>query len=240
LLLIGLAGCFKTEAPDSGGDSPLWDTTLIIKGAVVSSDSILRRSWVEEGESRRLKVFLDKCSRGGEVKVGFLGGSITAGALASVDSNRYSTLLLRFLRKAYPSAVFREINAGMGATGSRFGCSRMREDLLSQGPDLVILEFAVNDDPADSLNEWAYEGLLRQWPGPTLLFQTMKQSGDSLNQAAQARLGSHYALPVISYLRAMRPWVASGLVPWSTLARDELHPNDTGHAACASDPGFAG
>ena len=37
------------------------------------------------------------------------------------------------------------INAGIGATDSDYGCLRVQRDVLSQNPDLVIVEFAVND-----------------------------------------------------------------------------------------------
>jgi lysophospholipase L1-like esterase len=77
----------------------------------------------------------------GEIKVGYLGGSITAQAGYRVKS-------LAHFRTMFPAAKFSEINAAIGGTGSDLGVFRVQQDVLDQHPDLLFVEFAVNDGGA--------------------------------------------------------------------------------------------
>jgi hypothetical protein len=75
---------------------------------------------------------------GAELKIGYLGGSITA-------QNGWRVQTLAHFKKANPHAAFTEINAAIGGTGSDLGVFRVQQDVLSKGPDLLFVEFAVND-----------------------------------------------------------------------------------------------
>lgn len=216
----------------------LWDTAFKVEAVAFPSDSIMTRAVVHPGNNYRLSKFFQKCSTTKEVKVGFIGGSITEGALAYGDGARYSSRLCEFLGKSFPGVNFKEVNAGIGATTSRFACSRVHDDLLAQKPDMIVIEFAVNDDINDSATSAAtVEGLVRQSlqlaDVPVVLFQTMNRIGDSINHSVQKKVARHYGLPVISYRNACWPLVASGKIPWTILSPDEVHPNNTGHLVCA-------
>jgi lysophospholipase L1-like esterase len=185
-----------------------------------------------------MDAFLRKCAAGGEVRVGFIGGSITEGALAGTLRNRYSSRFCGFLGKRFPKARFKEINAGIGATDSRYGCSRANADLLDEAPDLIVLEYAVNDDPRDSAYATStMEGLIRKCLAatyaPILLFQTMNRNGDSLNHRYQTHLADHYGLPVISYRDGVFPEIAAGSLRADAVFADAVHPNALGHLTCA-------
>ncbi len=80
-----------------------------------------------------------------EFTVGFIGGSITEGAHAATRKERYSSKTVELLGDKYPSVDFREINAGIGGTGSNLGVFRMKRDLIAYSPDMVFIEFSVND-----------------------------------------------------------------------------------------------
>ncbi len=80
-----------------------------------------------------------------KIKLGFLGGSITLGAGASNPDKCYRSLVTKALNEHYPNVEFENINAAIGGTGSGFGLFRMDEDLLAHMPDIIIVEFAVND-----------------------------------------------------------------------------------------------
>ncbi len=110
-------------------------------------------------------------------------------------------------------------------------------DLLSRQPDLVFVDFAVNDKASPELAE-SYEGLVRQIlvspkkPAVVLVFMTRN---DGVNaQEWQAKIGSLYHLPMVSYHDALWPEVQAGRMPWSQIGADYIHPNDIGHAYLAS------
>src|ERR1700710_2707719 len=92
----------------------------------------------------------------GEIKVGYLGGSITAQAGYRVKS-------LAHFRTMFPQAKFTEINAAIGGTGSDLGVFRVKQDVLDQHPDLMFVEFAVNDGSAAPEQIFrCMEGIVRQ------------------------------------------------------------------------------
>ncbi len=88
------------------------------------------------------------------LRIGYFGGSITAGA-GSSDSERtcYRAIITQYLRDKYPESEITEINSAIGGTGTSYGMFRMVPDLLTRRPDLVFIEFAVNDygDSYDSI-----------------------------------------------------------------------------------------
>ncbi|MDB6175664.1 MAG: acyl-CoA thioesterase [Chthoniobacteraceae bacterium] len=91
-----------------------------------------------------------------EMKVGYLGGSITAQAGWRPKS-------LAHFQATYPAVKFSEINAAIGGTGSDLGVFRLKQDLLDLNPDLLFVEFAVNDAGAEPEQiVRCMEGIVRQ------------------------------------------------------------------------------
>jgi lysophospholipase L1-like esterase len=198
------------------------------------TDDIVARSQLSTGDLGRLARVFAKARRGEPVTLGVIGGSITVGAIASSPANSYSGLLLAWWRKRFPECEINLINAGVGGTGSMYGALRAGRDLLSGTPDLVVIEFAVNDNWTDGE---AYEGLVRQVlsqpnrPAAILLFMMWERGGN--DQEMQAKVGTHYHLPMVSFRDAMWPEMAAGRMKWSDYIVDTVHPNDAGHAAVA-------
>jgi lysophospholipase L1-like esterase len=198
------------------------------------TSDIVARSQLSTGELGRLAKVFAKARRGEPIKLGVIGGSITVGAIASNPGNSYSGLLLAWWRERFPKCEIDLINAGVGGTGSMYGALRAGRDLLSGSPDLVVIEFAVNDNWTDGE---AYEGLVRQvlaqpnQPAVILLFMMWERGGN--DQEMQAKVGMHYNLPMVSFRDAMWPEMAAGRLKWSDYIVDTVHPNDAGHAAAA-------
>ena len=78
-------------------------------------------------------------------KVVYLGGSITEGAGASSVDTCYASLTSKWLEERYPNVKIESVNAGIGGTPSSFGMCRCKRDVLTHNPDMVFVEFAVND-----------------------------------------------------------------------------------------------
>jgi len=99
---------------------------------------------------------LAKLKAGKEVRVGYFGGSITAAAGWRVKS-------LKWLQEQYPAAKLSEINAAIGGTGSDLGVFRAQHDVLQFKPDLLFVEFAVNDGGSGPEQiQRCMEGIVRQ------------------------------------------------------------------------------
>ena len=117
----------------------------------------------------------------GNLYVAYLGGSITEGAggtssitykdnAGSGHARWSSQLTKRYFAQKYPNKNVIEVNAGVGGTTSDLGLFRMQKDIIdkcgSEGPDVVFVEFAVNDtytcvtNPVESQKRM--EGIVRQ------------------------------------------------------------------------------
>ena len=103
-----------------------------------------------------LPHFFQKLEQHQPVTIGYLGGSITEAAGYRVQTEQY-------FKENYPHSNITAINAGVGGTGSALGAFRVGPEILQHQPDLVFIEFAVNDAETDSLMVCnAIEGIIRQ------------------------------------------------------------------------------
>ena len=192
----------------------------------------LDRSIVSEGDQVRIANVIKKAKRGEPVTIAVIGGSITQGASAS-NGNSYAKRLEAWWRTTFPDSELTFINAGVGGTGSVLGVQRVQKNVLNEKPDLVIVEFSVNDTD-EPLCQETYEGLVRKIlkqsnnPAVILLFM-MDQNGNN-TQRIHSEIGKRYNLPMISYRNALLSKTGMMLYQWSEISPDYIHPNDTGHA----------
>ncbi|HEY7118546.1 MAG TPA: GDSL-type esterase/lipase family protein [Tepidisphaeraceae bacterium] len=152
-----------------------------------------------------LPNFLAKLNtKGAQVRIAYLGGSITA-------QEGWRSRTLAYFQKSYPDAKVSPINAAIGGTGSDLGVFRLKHDVLDQRPDLVFVEFAVNDGgQAPERIYRSMEGIVRQaWRAypdcdicfvytitdtliPPLYDGKMQRSA-----SAMERVADHYGIPSI-------------------------------------------
>ncbi len=200
----------------------------------VTTPAIRDRGLVSPGDTTRLASVMAKARRGEAICVAAIGGSITAGGLQTKDpQNRYVARVAAWFTQAFPQAKVRFVNAGIGGTNSLYGAMRVRRDVLSKQPDLVIVEYAVNDNHPVPMFWASYEGVLRQilreprHPAVVQLFFMQRQGQNA--QETQHMLGRHYDLPMVSFRDAWWPELYRGRAQWETMYADVVHPNDTGH-----------
>ena len=196
------------------------------------------KGMINRGNWARLKEVMRRAEAGDRITVGFIGGSITQGAVASYHSNCYAHLVFEWFEKTFPKSAFTYVNAGIGGTSSQFGVARADRDLLVYVPDIVFIEFSVNDSN-DDFHAETYEGLVRRIyganvkPAVILLHNIMYNTGDTAEEK-HSMIGKHYNLPCIS----MRPTLYEEIRKKNINARevtpDDLHPNTVGHALVAS------
>ena len=192
------------------------------------------RGLVSAGDPARIQAVLAKARRGEPVCVAAIGGSITAGGANTKDpERRYIRQVAQWFEQTFPGLKVRMINAGIGATNSGFGALRVQRDVIAHQPDLVIVEYAVNDDTGIAKLDESYEGVLRQLLNSSTnravveLFFMHKDGHNA--QPEQTVLGRHYGLPMISFRDAVWPELESGGLKWETIYDDVVHPNDAGH-----------
>lgn len=210
-------------------------------GASDPLDALAPQSLVSTGNLARLDRVFERAEAGRHITVGVIGGSITEGAAATEPKYRYANLVARWFAKTFPKAKVSLVNAGVGATGTHYGCLRAHRDLLSHHPNFVIVEFAVNDGPGKSYSE-TYEGVIRQilsdpnHPAVMELFLIFNHNGAS-EEIPEEKIGYHYGLPMISYYNVVWPLLRAKKLAWSAVQSlafpGDFHPNNRGHALIA-------
>ncbi|MCR9232570.1 MAG: GDSL-type esterase/lipase family protein [bacterium] len=189
---------------------------------------------------------LQKLQQGKEVNVAYLGGSITA-------ANGWRVKTTRWLKEAFPKARIHEIHAAIGGTGSDLGVFRLQRDVLDHKPDLVFVEFAVNDGGRQPEAIWdSMDGIVRQiWqanPQTDICFvytfrvnyeKELREGECPRAASAMELLADHYGIPSINValkiaeleqqgklkFQSDKP-LADGIIQFS---KDGVHPLDQGH-----------
>ena len=187
----------------------------------------------------RLKNLMKRAANGESLVIGFLGGSITQGSLSSTPKTCYAYLVYEWWKKSFPNAAFSFVNGGIGGTTSHYGGARAWKDVLCYRPDIVTVDFSVNDD-ANEFFEETYEGTLRRLlaapssPAVVVLNNVFYDTGKNA-QDYHNRIADHYGIPHVSIKDIVYPDVESGKIVRADITPDNLHPNDKGHRLVADE-----
>jgi len=169
-----------------------------------------------------LPNFLAKANTAGaEVKIAYFGGSITA-------QNGWRPKTLAYFQKTYPTAKFSEVNAAIGGTGSDLGVFRLKQDVLDKSPDLMFVEFAVNDGGAPPEQIFrCMEGIVRQtWkalPNCDICFvytlteqlaPPMLEGKFQRSASAMEKIADTYGIPTIHMAMEVAKLAKAGKLQW--------------------------
>ena len=167
-----------------------------------------------------------------------------------VDSlHAYPNLLRVALAKQYPHAVINVIVTGVGGEDSSKGAGRFDTDVLALKPDVVLIDYALNDRriglDAARRNWETMIGKAKAAGARVILFTpTPDRSAkpdspdDPLNQhAAQIRnLAAEHHVGLVDSLAAFEREIARG-TDLSEMMAQANHPNARGHAVVAAELG---
>jgi lysophospholipase L1-like esterase len=240
-----------SQTPDDKAAQPTTDASTLTPAATVDviaptltpdqlpkaptsylSDEMYQNADLNDGDLARLAAVMKKARDGEEITVGVIGGSITQGSLATAN-NGYGNTFYKWWTEAFPDTKVNFINAGLGGTTSYLGVHRVDKDLLIYNPDVVVVEFSVNDSDSLFYKE-TYEDLVRrilkQTNNPAVIQLFMTQEDGTSAQAVHLHVGFWYNLPRLSYREMILPEIEKGTFTWKDISPDNIHPNDKGHA----------
>lgn len=199
------------------------------------TQEIFNDTVVSAGNTARLARVMERAAKGETINLVMLGGSITYGLYAAKSEQCYANLTYNWWRENFTEADIRYHNVGISGTSSILGVHRLERDVVAKDPDVVIVEFSVNDLQEDYPY---YEGvvcnILNKCPdAAVIMFFTVCQSGWTM-QKTEIPIGEHYGVPMISGANAVNGLIASNTMKWSDFGADDTHPNTKGHAIYAS------
>jgi lysophospholipase L1-like esterase len=182
-----------------------------------------------------------KLKAGKQVTVAFLGGPVTAGG----GVRGYAALVVRGLQTQFPGSRIRLVNAGLVDGGSPLGAARYERDVLPHKPDLLFVEFAV-DDAGKEDRIWHIERLVHKaWTAdPTLDIVMLygvheSQRADYAakrlppSAAAFEQVAKRYGIPSIPMGIDIMTRVESGKARWTDFFYDAWRPMPAAHTAYA-------
>lgn len=194
-----------------------------------------------------LTPFFNKLENGGPVQIVYLGGSIT-------QANGYRVQTMERLQHDYPKAQITGFNAGVGGTGSDLGIFRMDDEVLPHRPDLVFVEFAVNDQNTDTTQICkSMEGIVRKIKSnnpatgicfvytislPMLQYAIDRKEGNSIRM--MQKIAAHYGISSINLGYNVADSLKAGRLIFTGTAadaatgkivftNDNTHPTEAGH-----------
>lgn len=198
-----------------------------------------KKAIADIGDITRFARAFDKLEKGEDVTICFLGGSITQGSLSSLPENCYAYRVYSYLKDKFKKANIKYVNAGVGGTTSVFGAARADRDVLLYEPDIVLVEFSVNDESNEYFLE-SYEGLIRKLlagsgkPAVAALFNFYYENGKTAEDI-HSKVTRYYGIPSASMKGAIYEDILSGKIEdTKELSPDGLHPNDLGHELVAN------
>ena len=232
-----------TETADAADDSASGTATElpeIIPGEEDYEEwysDMVEASIVSTGNNARLKKVIEKARAGNEIRVAAIGGSVTEGAGAVVNKEGYAYKFASAFEKNYcPEGAgnMTFVNAGLSGTPSSLGIMRYDRDvvgLLGGAPDLLIIEFSVNDS-GEATHGQAYSSMIHRalTDNPDcaviLLFAVFKSKWNM--QTNYIPEGEIYELPMVSIKDAIVVPYFNGDLNNDLFFSDEYHPKTYG------------
>ena len=203
---------------------------------------MIERSLLDAGNMKRLYSVIQKARAGEDVTLAYIGGSITQGAGAiPIHEKCYAYQSYQAFAKMYGKKDnVHFVKAGVGGTPSELGMIRFQRDVLRDGkanPDIVVVEFAVNDE-GDETKGVCYESLVRRIlalpnkPAVVLLFAVFAYDWNLQDRLEV--VGKQYQLPMISIKDAVSPQFGLTKEQGRVLSKNQFfydiyHPSNMGH-----------
>lgn len=218
------------------------EADIIVDSGVELDFQELDNGVYNAGNQAALANVIRKAMRGDEVILATFGGSITAetgsagtpskesGITTTLGTDSYSDVMLHWFEKTFDNEKIKLINAGIGATDTPYAIHRMYEDVVNaipgKKPDMVIYEWACNDNSAD-YKQGTFENGVRRFlkEGIAVLIFSFDTKSRSGTQYKQEPISKFYDLPHLSYGDAL-----GALPEWQYLTNDGTHPNRVGHS----------
>jgi lysophospholipase L1-like esterase len=199
-------------------------------------------SYMNEKAEVRIQNVLAKLRRGEPVTVIALGGSITTGYASNpIAQNSWAALTGSWFseKAAATGSSLHYMNEGLSGTDSAFAAVRVKDHVSAFKPDLVLLEFAMNDQWLDpKVRCRTYEGVIRQIMDGTdcavlALFVNERKPPYPGQQYEQQPVCEYYHIPFVSWKDCIAAERQN--TGWNNFfdGEETIHPNNAGHASIA-------
>lgn len=201
-------------------------------------EEIIKKSLVTKGNNYLIKQLLAKMKAGEESIIAAIGGSVTEGAGPAQYTQGYAYQFKDLFIQKYAAepAKVKFIPAGIGGTPSPMGLIRYQKDVVEpagRNPDLLIIEFAVNDW-LECSNTRAMESLVRNALKNNTAVIMLYAAATYQNQQGQIKpVADFYNLPQVSISDGLLNSGVNQEKDSKVYYSDYVHPTRYGHTYMA-------
>jgi len=198
---------------------------------------LLQSTIMTTGNNYRLKKVLAKIRKGDKVNIAAIGGSVTEGAGPAKFTDGYAYQFFRALKATYAPGDGSNLyfdNAGLSGTSSLTGAVRYKQDVidvLGGTPDLLIVEFAVNDG-GEPLFQRSFEALVRDallHNPDTAVIAIYAAATYGNTSGPKKAVADNYGIPQINMLEIVNDGIKNGTFTKEQYYSDYVHPTYEGH-----------
>lgn len=192
---------------------------------------------ISVGNNYRLKTALEKIKKGEKVWIAAIGGSVTEGAGPAKFTDGYAYQFFRDIKKTYAPDDGKNVyfnNAGLSGTPSLLGRVRYQSDVVDvcgQNPDILIVEFAVNDGGEvvfqKSFEAIVRDALLANSDTAVIALYSAATYGNTSSQ--KKPISDLYQIPQINMLEIVNDGIKKGYFSKEEFYSDYVHPTIQGH-----------
>jgi hypothetical protein len=197
--------------------------------------SLLPTAMVGKEDKSRIIGVMQRALQGKELTIMGIGTSIMAGANASdFKKTSLSPLVYDWWVSKFPTAQFKFINAGMGASSAVYAVHRAERDILKSNPDFTVIDYTAGDR---NFEAEGLEGLLRKMliQRPQSAMLSIIQGGQNAPKVPETHIAicENYGIPMLSVPQIFQPMLKSGRLVWNDWSTDTIHPSNAGHRMIA-------
>ena len=186
---------------------------------------------------------LHKLKSGEKAKLAALGDSLTYGWMTQYGFLDYLEILIN---KKYPDSQLSIFNKGVPGDTANDGLHRVERDVIKLSPDLVFIQFALNDAYSGfSANDFQknieaiIEKIKERLNSEIALLTSVSIQDNSMNRVANefymkiSESGKKYNLPVIYVHKYWEKMITSGIKHSQLVQYDGVHPTEKGYELMA-------
>ena len=249
LTILNVLGCVVFVVAIS---LPFWRKSARRNGKEITAAEAKARikreknAWREPGQSVVVRTGLPnlraKLAARAPVTVAFLGGSITKNA----GEGGFVNEIAAWIAGQAAGIHVETINAGIGNTGSDLGAQRINTDALVHRPEVLFVEFAVNDSDRECTADMERIVRITRQANPqtdiVFLYCVMDWTLPRLEAGRwppsvirHEKVAEHYGIPTIALGYEAARKVRLGEWTWKDFSNDACHPTAAGYASYNRD-----
>lgn len=189
------------------------------------------RPFIYTGNTTRLHAVFEKAERGEPLSFVFLGASITLGYLIE-KQHQFQDIIRQYFQDKYKNPEITCHNLSMPGMSSLHGLYLSYFELKKYSPDLIVIDYSVNDQKNQACRE-AFESLLvkcLKLPSePAVISFFVKRLAGYTCAPQMISACEYYNIPYVNVGTMLDNDIKQGKIRWKDFSYDDCHPGPVGH-----------